>query len=352
MTSARQLTTDYDRWLAEQIPVIGNDVDRKHAELRADRFRFLRGTYYLWLTRVAERVPEVLEAARVPIVGDLHVENFGTWRDKDQVRRWGVNDLDELAWGSWLLDPLRLAVSARLAPRIALGDKAVSDTVLTAYAGSGPGRAVKLAGKRGAHLRALVPAFPHPSKFYAHLRNGSPLTDVPAPVVAAAQRIAEPGWAPQWYEREAGTGSLGHLRRVGVGDAADGTTHAREAKQLGPGTAVWAADRGPAMPTPDPSLFLRVMGAISGPGAIARVGDWHLRDLAPDVVRIELSGLRKGDSRTLLASMAQATGAIHAVDPKAAEAARQQAGELDPRTFRRYVDAMVDALEADFADYR
>ena len=352
MSSARQLTTDYDHWLAEQIPVVAEEVTRKHAEMRADRFRFLRGTYYLWLARVAERLPEVLDAARVPIVGDLHVENFGTWRDKEQVRRWGVNDLDELSWGPWLLDPLRLAVSARLAPRIAVGDKAVSDTVLAAYAGSGPGKAVKLAGKRGAHLRPLVPEFAHPKKFYRHLRNGSPVTDVPAPVVAAAERIAEPGWVPQWYDREAGTGSLGHLRRVGVGDAADGTTHAREAKQLGPGTAVWAARLGSTMPTPDPTLFLLVMGAISGPGAIARVGDWHLRDLAPDVVRIELSGLRGGDSKTLLTSMAEATGTVHAVDPTAFKVARGEARELDPRTFAKYVDTMVDALEQDFTDYR
>jgi len=30
-------------------------------------------------------------------VGDLHVENFGTWRDAEGRLIWGVNDFDE-AW--------------------------------------------------------------------------------------------------------------------------------------------------------------------------------------------------------------------------------------------------------------
>jgi len=28
-------------------------------------------------------------------VGDLHVENFGTWRDAEGRLIWGVNDFDE-----------------------------------------------------------------------------------------------------------------------------------------------------------------------------------------------------------------------------------------------------------------
>ena len=132
--SARALTIDYDRWLADRITVVRADVARKHAEMHADRLRFLRGTYYLWLARVVERAGGVLDTARVPLVGDLHVENFGTWRDARQVRRWGVNDLDELGTGPWLLDPLRLAVSATLAPHIAMDDDEVCDTILDAYA--------------------------------------------------------------------------------------------------------------------------------------------------------------------------------------------------------------------------
>ena len=141
--SARAITLDYDRWLAGRITVVRTDVARKHAEMQADRFRFLRGTYYLWLARVVDRAGDALDAARVPLVGDLHVENFGTWRDGARVRRWGVNDLDELGTGPWLLDLLRLAVSATLAPHIAL-----DDAVAAARPGARAGRDDVLAAPR------------------------------------------------------------------------------------------------------------------------------------------------------------------------------------------------------------
>ena len=31
-------------------------------------------------------------------VGDLHVENFGTWRDTEGRLIWGINDFDEACW--------------------------------------------------------------------------------------------------------------------------------------------------------------------------------------------------------------------------------------------------------------
>src|SRR5205807_1909375 len=46
---------------------------------------------------------------------DLHVENFGTWRDEEGRLIWGVNDLDE-AWPcAYTLDLARLTTSAYLA---------------------------------------------------------------------------------------------------------------------------------------------------------------------------------------------------------------------------------------------
>ena len=351
MRTARQVTADYDAWLAREIPAVAADVEHKHAEMRADRFRFLRGTYYLWLERVVERAPDVLDTARVPVVGDLHVENFGTWRDTDQVRRWGVNDLDELATGPWLLDLLRLAVSATLAPHPALAADDACDVLLDAYAAADPGPDVDLADDAAKHLRALVPAFASPKRFYTALAEGDALADVPREVVAAAVGVAEAGWRPTWHGREAGTGSLGHRRRVGVGQAADGTTHAREAKQLGPGTHVWAAPLDARLPVPDPALYRRVLRAVRGPAAAARVLDWQVRDLAPDIVRIELAGLPAKDATRLLTSMARATANIHGTAPVAAGQARAEAGELGHKDFRALVDVLAGTVRDDFAEY-
>ena len=48
-------------------------------------------------------------------VGDIHIENFGTWRDEEGRLVWGVNDFDDAAEMPYALDLVRLAASAVLA---------------------------------------------------------------------------------------------------------------------------------------------------------------------------------------------------------------------------------------------
>ena len=55
------------------------------------------------------RSPEVLA------VGDLHVENFGTWRDIEGRLIWGINDFDEVGRMPYTIDLVRLAASAHIA---------------------------------------------------------------------------------------------------------------------------------------------------------------------------------------------------------------------------------------------
>ncbi|MCW2759615.1 MAG: hypothetical protein JWO46_3361, partial [Nocardioidaceae bacterium] len=240
MNDVRTLTDDYEHWLRRRLDLDTVGLAAKHAGMHDKELAFLRGTYYLWLVRVSEELPEVLARHPVPLVGDLHVENFGTWRDTTRVRRWGVNDLDELASGAWLLDLLRLATSALVAPHIRVDKEEVCEELLATYVSATAGVAVDLAERDAEPLAALVPAFADARGFYRRLAEGA-ATSVPRAVAHAAAAVAEPGWTPTWHEHMAGTGSLGHRRAVGVGPAADGTIHAREAKQLGPGTAEWAA---------------------------------------------------------------------------------------------------------------
>ena len=45
-------------------------------------FQFLRATYWRWAETIYENVcPELKDAPEVLAVGDIHLENFGTWRD-------------------------------------------------------------------------------------------------------------------------------------------------------------------------------------------------------------------------------------------------------------------------------
>ena len=68
-------------------------------------------------------------------VGDIHLENFGTWRDEEGRLIWGVNDYDEAAEMPYILDLVRLATSAALAAtpsQISL--KAICTNILEGYA--------------------------------------------------------------------------------------------------------------------------------------------------------------------------------------------------------------------------
>src|SRR5260370_28222211 len=51
-------------------------------------------------------------------VGDLHIQNFGSWRDGRGRLIWGVNDYDEVATMSFAIDLVRLSASAEFASEI------------------------------------------------------------------------------------------------------------------------------------------------------------------------------------------------------------------------------------------
>ena len=80
--------------------------------------------------------PELARAPHVLAVGDLHVENFGTWRDIDGRLIWGVNDFDEAFPLSYANDLVRLVVSAELAAEtghIPLKPLEICEAVLEGY---------------------------------------------------------------------------------------------------------------------------------------------------------------------------------------------------------------------------
>jgi len=117
MTSIRRSTRHYEDWLGQQLhgDVVGKDLKRKHEKMRDSPFAFLRATYWRWAETVLEICPELAQAPHVLAVGDIHLENFGTWRDADGRLVWGVNDFDEAAAMPYVLDVVRLATSAALA---------------------------------------------------------------------------------------------------------------------------------------------------------------------------------------------------------------------------------------------
>src|SRR5262249_56299928 len=100
-----------------------------------DPFRFLRATYWRWAETILQICPKLRDAPQVLAVGDIHLENYGTWRDRDGRLVWGVNDFDEAAEMPYVLDIVRLVTSIQLAPdrSRAINNKAAANAVLCGY---------------------------------------------------------------------------------------------------------------------------------------------------------------------------------------------------------------------------
>ena len=95
----------------------GRDPQRlamKYTNLRKSPFVFLRGTCHLFY----ERLPDVQMRVKAPVVwccGDLHLENFGSFKGENRLVYFDINDFDEsaLAPASW--DLVRFLTSVLLA---------------------------------------------------------------------------------------------------------------------------------------------------------------------------------------------------------------------------------------------
>jgi uncharacterized protein (DUF2252 family) len=107
----REATRSFERWLATQVSIVQSDLRHKHVAMGVTPFCFLRATYYQWaqlfpsLDAITSKAPTVLA------VGDLHLENFGTWRDSLGRLAWGINDFDEAFPLPYTHDLVRLATS-------------------------------------------------------------------------------------------------------------------------------------------------------------------------------------------------------------------------------------------------
>ncbi len=82
------LATDrYHEWLLDYLGDAGDKkaLEAKYEQMKEDPFPFLRATFYRWVQRWEAEAAELADerTPRVLSVGDLHVENFGTWRDEE-----------------------------------------------------------------------------------------------------------------------------------------------------------------------------------------------------------------------------------------------------------------------------
>src|SRR5512140_685113 len=112
-----EATRSYEWWLASQTKIVKLDLARKHQFMVQAPFPFLRATYYRWAQLFPDVCKQNANAPKVLAVGDLHIENFGTWRDLEGRLAWGVNDFDEASVLPYTNDLIRIATSASFAAR-------------------------------------------------------------------------------------------------------------------------------------------------------------------------------------------------------------------------------------------
>src|SRR5262245_33088690 len=131
--SFRKVNDEYEAWLAGQCEVVHKDLKHKHKKMRKCPFVFLRATYFRWAGQIEELCPELKDAPQVLSVGDLHLENFGTWRDAEGRLIWGVNDFDEAAIIAYPFDLVRLATSVWLAPDMTISPRDAAAAIIKGY---------------------------------------------------------------------------------------------------------------------------------------------------------------------------------------------------------------------------
>ncbi len=82
----------------------------KYRAMRASPFVFLRGTCHLFYTRLPD-APVLRDAPLVWACGDLHLENFGSYRGDNRLVYFDITDFDEAALAPLSWDLARLLTS-------------------------------------------------------------------------------------------------------------------------------------------------------------------------------------------------------------------------------------------------
>lgn len=354
MADIRGSVRAYEAWMRDRLglAIIEADLAAKTAKMQEGPFTFLRATYWRWAETVLAACPEFAGATAVLAVGDVHLENFGTWRDAEGRLVFGVNDFDEAAPMPWPLDPLRLLTSALLAARIT--DKAQARTtaelLLAGYAEgiAKPGPILLDHGHDWLRPRLDVTQEAR-EHYWTRMLAPTGLAREPAVLVDALQHALPAGAATEAiFPRTAGAGSLGRPRLV-LRAAWRGGPVLREAKALLP--SAWTLVHGPEAshaaeaaegPYRSPDPWFAVRG-----GAV-------LRRLSPN--NRKLDAAREGalmSAPRMLAAMGRDLASIHAGTPGAAAPIAQAlaAGAVDAKILAHAALRMAEQVCAEQAAF-
>jgi hypothetical protein len=314
--SVFQSSAAYERWLENFMQPIASDLRLKHLAMRKDEFTFFRATFYRW-AQWWETLPKTIrDAPAVLGVGDAHVENFGTWRDREGRLIWGINDFDEAAVLPFTNDLVRVAVSGLLASEqgsVRLAPRDLLAALLWGYSTSlDYGGTPFVIEERNPWLRELAHgSLRTPERFWAKLTAIDAWTGaISRGAGALLHRVPRDAEALKVVHRVSGAGSLGRPRLAAV-FAWRGGYIAREIKARAPSAWLWAT-------TPDAKPSKGIVPQVwkharrCQDPSLTATRRWIARRLAPDCSRISLADLpRKRQEAALFRAMGWEIANIH-----------------------------------------
>lgn len=353
----QKATHSFERWLAAHVALIPRDLNYKHVEMSASPFAFLRATFYRWAQIWPQICPQLSAAPKVLAIGDLHVENFGTWRDIEGRLIWGVNDFDEVFPLAYTADLVRLATSALLAAaleHLCISGANACEAIEQGYRDSlrAGGLAFVLAEDHRWLRKIALNDLRDPVLFWAKM---SKLPKINAQIPADARKLIEEtlprkGMGYSLRRRIAGLGSLGHPRIVALANWGGGYI-AREAKAIRPSASIWATGTKRNFSILSPKLLSRAV-RVHDP-CVQYLAPWVVRRLAPDCSRIELNSLpKKRDEFRLLYSMGWETANIHLASQSAIPVVRKDLAKRSRKWLLLAAKSMAAEVERDWKKWR
>src|SRR5262245_30499701 len=351
-----EATRRYETWLIGNTLIVQRHLLRKRELMRESVCAFLRATFYRWVQIWPEICPNLRSAPRVLAVADLHVENFGTWRDSDGRLVWGINDFDEAYPLPYTNDLVRLMTSAILAiseKQLTITPKDACEAVLTGYLKSleAGGRPFVLEEDHK-NLRAMMlNDRRNPRRFWKKLMSQEKLKGgVPQSVGKMFEEVKpQAGLRHQLLSVESGLESLGRFRVVAVAEWSGGKI-AREIKSLAPSACIWARDG-----NKNRIFYQQILDrAVRSRDPFVQAKDgWLVRRLAPHCCRVAMDDLpKKCDEYRLLHAMGWETANVHLGSRASSERIRRDLAKRKDDWLRDAAKAMVEATTDDWKEWR
>eukprot|EP01098_Paradermamoeba_levis_P013643 TRINITY_DN6262_c0_g1_i1.p1 TRINITY_DN6262_c0_g1~~TRINITY_DN6262_c0_g1_i1.p1 ORF type:complete len:373 (+),score=107.49 TRINITY_DN6262_c0_g1_i1:174-1292(+) len=310
----------YEQWISRQLPcpLVIDDLFYKHEQMASDFASFLRATFYRWVQVWPVICPGLSAAPHVLAVGDIHVENFGTWRDREGRLVWGINDFDEAFPMAYTIDLVRLFTSMLIMQQayhaFKMNETDLSHFLLQGYEDNlHKGGAPVVLAEKVQKIRKLALANERdPVKYWKNLQS-VPLTLDPV----ADEKVKEMliGSLPEGSKpllvshRQAGLGSLGRPRFMVLAECQGGMI-GRECKPMVPSACYFAANHPGPYETREMEDIIRL--AVRNPDPVFRIeNSWSIRRLSPDSSKIPLDKLALEEEQELVYYMGWEVANIH-----------------------------------------